>query len=69
MSFIKVKANGKEYEIESPMSVAQFIQAFGFNPQRCVVELNGKAMRYADFCSILLNNGDSLEIMSVVAGG
>ncbi len=66
---IKIIANSKEYEVKPPMSVAQFIQAFGFNPQKCVIEMNGKAMRYLHFSNVLLKEGDVLEIMSLVAGG
>ncbi|MBO6102168.1 MAG: sulfur carrier protein ThiS [Opitutales bacterium] len=66
---MKIKANGKVYEISAPQTVAEFISALGANPQRCVVELNGHALRFEAFKDAVLKDGDALEIMSIVAGG
>lgn len=66
---MKITANSKIYEKTGNLTVSDFIRSIGANPKRCVVEYNGKAMRFAQFENIELRDGDKLEIMSVVAGG
>ncbi|MFI3291814.1 MAG: sulfur carrier protein ThiS [Opitutales bacterium] len=66
---INIKANGKDYELAEALTIAKFIENCGYKPQRCVVEFNGRAMRLEEFADILLQEGDVLEIMSLVAGG
>lgn len=66
---MKIIANSKEFEIEEGKSVADFARSLGLRPERCVVELNKKALRFSQFKDIILKDGDTLEIMSVVAGG
>ena len=65
MEEINITANSNAYQIQPPMSVAQFIQAFGFRPEKCVVNLNGRLMHYEAYCSLLLKNGDVLNIMAL----
>ncbi|MBO7521905.1 MAG: sulfur carrier protein ThiS [Opitutales bacterium] len=69
MDKIKITANGKEFEVADGQTVAQFARALGLNPRRCVVELNKKALKFADFENEKLRQGDVLEILSLVAGG
>jgi len=38
-------------------------------PRSVVVELNGKAVSPSEFCDLQLNEGDSMEIVKIVAGG
>ena len=69
MDKIKITANGKEFETANGQTVAQFARSLGLNPQRCVVELNKKALKFSDFENEKLRQGDVLEILSLVAGG
>ena len=64
-----ITANSKSYEIDNPSTVGEFIEKMGENPKRCVVELNGNAMRFEQFKDLPLNDGDVLEVMRIVAGG
>ena len=64
-----ITANSERYELEEVKSVSVFIEEMGENPKRCVVELNGDAMRFEHFKDILLKDGDVLEVMRIVAGG
>lgn len=66
---MKIIANSKNFETPENTSVADFIKRLGLNPERCVVELNGEAMRYSQFREVVLAEGDKLEVMKVVAGG
>lgn len=69
MSKIKIKANGKEYAVEDGLTIAEFIESTGANPRRCVVEHNLNPMRYEIFAEVRLSDGDTIEVMEIVAGG
>jgi thiamine biosynthesis protein ThiS len=65
----QVLANGKPMPIELPCSVEQFLIAQGLPPRSVVVEWNGEALAPSEFTRRLLNAGDRLEIVKIVAGG
>ncbi len=66
---MKITANSKTFELEQTKTISEFIKSLDISPERCVVEYNGKALRFAQFADIELREGDKLEIMKVVAGG
>lgn len=66
---VKITLNGKSAEVSAGRTVSQLLEEKKFNPRRCVAEINGKAMPFAQFKDVEINDGDTLEIMSVVAGG
>lgn len=69
MKKIKITANGKQFEISEGKTISEFAKDMGLNPKRCVVELNKKALKFAEFENLKLNGGDVLEILNLVAGG
>lgn len=66
---VKITLNGKSAEVSTGKTVSQLLEEKKLNPCRCVAEINGKAMPFAQFKDVKINDGDILEIMSVVAGG
>lgn len=65
-----VKANGRELESNSiPCSLEKFLTEQGLLPKSVVVELNGNAMSPSEFKDHLVQDGDSMEIVNIVAGG
>ena len=69
MDKINITANGKEFESPNGQTVAEFARSLGLNPQRCVAELNTKALKFSEFENEKLRGGDVLEILNLVAGG
>lgn len=69
MEEIKIIANGAEYSVKKEKTVGEFIIETGIRPERCVVELNKKALKYSDFVDLKLSDGDVIEVMEIVAGG
>jgi sulfur carrier protein len=69
MSKTSVIANGQVKEATLPCSVQQFLIAQGLLPKSVVVEHNGEAVAPSEFSGRMLNPGDSLEIVKIVAGG
>jgi thiamine biosynthesis protein ThiS len=64
-----VTANGKPVETQLPCSIQEFLVAQKLLPRSVVVEHNGEAVAPSEFSRRLLNAGDRLEIVKIVAGG
>ena len=63
-----VKVNGKELDIAG-RTVAAYLAATDYDPGRIAVERNGNIVFKSQYDVTLLENGDSLEIVSFVGGG
>jgi sulfur carrier protein len=64
-----VIANGQQYLVELPCTIDAFLIARGLLPRSVVVEQNGEAVVPSEFGRRLLQAGDRLEIVRIVAGG
>ncbi len=62
-------ANGRETTASEPCTLEKFLVAQGLLPRSVVVEHNGEAVAPSEFAQRLLNSGDRLEIVRIVAGG
>jgi len=66
---ITIIANGKQERLDSACSVAEFIAAHGWKPTQVVVERNGNVLTRDQIHTLVLVNGDRLEVILPVAGG
>jgi sulfur carrier protein len=66
---IELTVNGKPRTIEGAMSVLEFLQQLGINPQIVAVEHNGEIIRRERYAEAQLGAGDVLEIVRMVGGG
>ena len=64
-----ITANGRTLEAELPCTIEAFLLAQGLLPRSVVVEHNGEAVAPSEFARRMLNAGDRLEIVKIVAGG
>ena len=64
-----VTANGKTIGANLPCSLENFLLAQNLLPRSVVVEHNGEAVAPSEFSKRILNSGDKLEIVKIVAGG
>jgi thiamine biosynthesis protein ThiS len=64
-----VIANGKPVETGLPCSIEEFLVAQHLLPRSVVVEHNGEAVAPSEFARRILQPGDRLEIVKIVAGG
>ena len=69
MSTAKLTANGQEHETTIPCSLEEFLVSRNLLPRSVVVELNGEAISPSQFRERILQPGDRLEIVKIVAGG
>ena len=64
-----VIANGQAVKAQLPCTVEKFLLARGLRPRSVVVEHNGQAVAPSEFGARVLQAGDRLEIVQIVAGG
>ena len=64
-----VTANGRQIEAKLPCTIEAFLVAQKLFPRSVVVEHNGEAVAPSEFSSRMLQAGDRLEIVKIVAGG
>ena len=64
-----VIANGRAVPAALPCTIEAFLHAQQLLPRSVVVEHNGDAVSPSDFSRRMLQPGDRLEIVRIVAGG
>ena len=63
-----VKINGNKLDIAG-RTVAEYLSDNGFDVKRVAVELNGDILPKAQYDSTVLQDDDSVEVVSFVGGG
>ncbi|MBQ3549047.1 MAG: sulfur carrier protein ThiS [Oscillospiraceae bacterium] len=63
-----VKVNGAELDIAGK-TVAQYLSTTNYDPKRIAVERNGDIIFKSQYDATILQDGDSVEIVSFVGGG
>lgn len=64
-----MRVNGKETELKSSVTLAEFLAAHNYRAELVAVECNGQIVPRAEFGAAVLKDGDELEIVSFVGGG
>ena len=65
---IMVKVNGTELDIAGK-TVSEYLATTNYDPKRIAVERNGDIVFKSQYDATILEDGDSLEIVSFVGGG
>ncbi len=63
-----VKVNGVELDIAGN-TLAEYLASTNYDPKRIAVERNGDIVPKAKYGETILQDGDSVEIVSFVGGG
>ncbi|MBQ8967841.1 sulfur carrier protein ThiS [Ruminococcus sp.] len=63
-----VKVNGTQMEIAG-VTVAEFLEKNGYDRTKVAVEINLDIVPKARYDSTVINDGDSVEVVSFVGGG
>ena len=64
-----MKINGKEIKLENETVLSGILEDQGFNLLKIAVMKNGDIVPKADYDKTLINDNDSLEVVSFVGGG
>ena len=66
----KIQVNGKEQEVEVPISLIDLIKKNDVaHPEMVSVQLNGEFVDRGDFNSILVNDNDEVDFLYFMGGG
>ena len=63
-----VKINGEELNVAGK-TIAEFLAATNYDPKKIAVERNGEIVFKSQYGETLLQDGDSVEVVSFVGGG
>ena len=63
-----VKINGEEFDIAG-QTIADYLEATNYDPKRIAVERNGDIVPKTQYAETILQDADSVEIVSFVGGG
>ncbi|MBD5447485.1 MAG: sulfur carrier protein ThiS [Treponema sp.] len=63
-----VKINGEERQ-SAGKTLAEYLATTDYDPKRIAVERNGAIVPKAQYADTVLQDGDSIEIVSFVGGG
>ncbi|SHH92809.1 sulfur carrier protein ThiS [Clostridium intestinale] len=64
-----MQVNGKEYALKESRSLVELLKDLKVDPNRIVVEINYEIVNREDIEGRLLNEDDSIEIISFMGGG
>ena len=69
---MKIKVNGEEKKLEIDQEnalLSTVLDSMGYKPNTIVVELNNLIVNSTKWEKVNLQDGDNLEIVSIVGGG
>jgi thiamine biosynthesis protein ThiS len=66
---IALEINGKKVELEAATPLLRYLAQLGVDPRAVAVEHNGEIVERSRFESVVLDEGDRVEIVRMVGGG
>ena len=66
---IIVQVNGEEHSLTNSVTLPEFLSQIDFNPRLIAIEYNGEILHRQYWNETRLQNGDRLEIVTIVGGG
>ena len=66
---IALQINGKRVELAEPTPLLAYLDRLGVDPKAIAVEHNGDIIERSAYPSIVLRDGDRIEIVRMVGGG
>ena len=64
-----ITLNGESYELDQPVTVSGLLERLEIDPRRVAIEHNLEIIRRRTFETVVVNDGDRLEIVNAVGGG
>jgi sulfur carrier protein len=66
---IQIHVNGDARSIARGTSVSAFVEELGLRPEVVAIEVNERLVRREERARTLLQDGDRLEVVTLVGGG
>jgi thiamine biosynthesis protein ThiS len=64
-----ITLNGESYELDQPVTVSALLERLEIDPRRVAIEHNLEIIRRRTFETVVVRDGDRLEIVNAVGGG
>ena len=64
-----ITVNGKQIQLTSEMSVADYLEQNNYQINRIAVEMNEEILPKYSYSETMLKDGDRLEVVTLVGGG
>lgn len=64
-----ITLNGERFELDQPISVAGLLARLEIDPRRVAVEHNLTIVKRQTYPEVVLDDGDTVEIVNFVGGG
>ena len=64
-----MKVNGETLTLSEVLTLTEFLAKTGYKIAQIVVEMNGKIIPKGEYETVLLNDEDTIEILSFMGGG
>ncbi len=64
-----VQVNGETHSLTVPVKLPEFLTQINLNPRLIAVEYNGEILHRQYWADTQLQDGDRLEIVTIVGGG
>nr|YP_009393810.1 thiamin biosynthesis protein S [Caloglossa beccarii]ARW62372.1 thiamin biosynthesis protein S [Caloglossa beccarii] len=68
-NYITIYINGEPFNCQNNMSLRDLLLYLGFNLNSIIVEYNKQIVLLSQYTSVLFNQNDSIEIITIVGGG
>ena len=66
---MKIILNGESHELAEPVTIAELLSQLGVQTRRVAVEVNLEILPQPEHPSHVLQEGDQLEVVTLVGGG
>jgi thiamine biosynthesis protein ThiS len=66
---VRIRLNGEAYELPGPVTVSGLLTHLAIDSRRIAVELNLTVLKRSTFDTVMVNEGDEVEIVNFVGGG
>lgn len=66
---IKITVNGRSVELDTPMTVEQMLDRVDVPPNYLAVEVNAEVVPREEYTTHAIQNGDQIELVTLVGGG
>jgi len=66
---IALQVNGKRVELDGPTLLTDYLARLGADPRAIAIEHNGEIVARAGYATLVLRDGDRVEIVRMVGGG
>lgn len=69
MAKVTIVFNGNEEDVEESTTLLDLVERSGVEPRYCAVEVNLEIVPRSDYASHQVQQGDRIEIVTLVGGG